>query len=99
MPNVARMTDIFSGICVCHISPIPMGGTIVTASGDVNSNELGSARVGDIVVGYCGHTGLIVTSSGDVNINERGVARVGDLVVGCLVGTIVTGSGDTFANS
>jgi len=35
MPGIARLTDIFVGVCACHppLPPIPMGGTIVTASG------------------------------------------------------------------
>ncbi len=99
MRKVARLTDLFAGVCVCHLTPIPMTGTITTSSGDVNSNELGVARLGDIVVGACGHTGVISSASDIVKINEIGVARIDDTVTGCLVGTIVSGSDDTFANS
>lgn len=98
MPNEARLTDLFVGICVCHTPPIPMGGFIITASDNVITNELGTARLNDLVLGYCGHTGFIVTASENVNVNERGVARLNDLVVGCLIGQIVTGSGNVFVN-
>jgi len=101
MPGIARLTDIFVGVCACHppLPPIPMGGTIVTASGNTTANSLGVARITDIVVGYCGHIGLIVSASGDIKVNDLGMARVGDTVVGCLTGIISTGSGDSLGNS
>lgn len=98
MPAEARLTDLFVGVCVCHSPPIGMSGTIVTGSGDTNTNGLAIARLTDIVLGHCGHVGAIVSASPNVNVNELGVARVGDSVVGCLIGTIVTGSGDTIIN-
>ena len=62
---------------------------------DVNTNNLGTARLTDIVLGFCGHTGVISSSSTITIINNLGVARLGDNVTGCLVGTIVTSSSDT----
>lgn len=100
MPGVARISDIFVGVCACHppLPPIPMGGTIVTGSGNVSANSLGVACNTDIVIGYCGHVGLIVTSSGNVSANSKGAARVGDTVVGCLTGIISTGSSTVIVN-
>lgn len=94
----ARLTDLFAGVCVCHPIPIPMTGVIITGSSNVNTNELSSARLTDIVLGACGHVGTIVGASGNVNINELGAARLGDPVAGCLVGTIVSGSGNVNVN-
>jgi uncharacterized Zn-binding protein involved in type VI secretion len=100
MPGNARAADIWSGICCCH-PPIPcigMAGPIVTFSSDVNVNNRGQARLGDTVIGYCGHPGVIVSASGNTNCNGRGIARCGDSVVGCTIGTIVTCSPDTNTN-
>lgn len=92
--NVARLTDVFVGVCMCHppAPPIPMTGIIITRSDDVKTNELGNARKGDIVLGACGHIGLIVEGSDTVQVDSIGVARAGAAVVGCLIGTIVSGS-------
>jgi len=98
MAKIARLTDLFDGICTCHSTPIPMKGTIVTASENVKINGLGVARLTDVVLGQCGHTGKIVSASENMNANGLGIARVGDAVDGCLKGVIVTGSDDTIGN-
>ncbi len=100
MPSNARLTDIWVGVCLVH-PPIPvigMSGTIVAASGNVIINNLGAARLNDVVIGYCGHPGVIVSASGDAIINNQGAARIGDAVAGCVVGTISTGSGNVKSN-
>jgi uncharacterized Zn-binding protein involved in type VI secretion len=94
MPNVARHGDIGWGVCVCHPVPILFCGPIIVDSGDVYVNERGEARLGDITINPCGHTGTIVTASGTVYTNERGVARLGDYITGCNIGTIITASGN-----
>ena len=84
MPGNARFSDIWVGICICH-PPIPvvgMAGPIVTASPNVITNNLGQARLTDVVIGFCGHPGIIVSASGDTNVNSLGTARIGDTVVG-----------------
>ena len=60
-------------------------------------NGRGQARLGDRVVGACGHSGVIVTASQSVLANGVGVARVGDRVSGCVSGVIVAGSNNSFA--
>ena len=94
--GVARVTDTFAGVCVCHppTPSIPMTGAIITGSDSVQSNGLGIARVGDTVLGVCGHIGLIVDGSGSVSAGGIGVARTGSTVTGWLIGTITGGSGD-----
>jgi uncharacterized Zn-binding protein involved in type VI secretion len=69
-----------------------MSGTIITGSGNAKSGGPSVARLTDIVIGYCGHTGVIVTASGVNLTNALGKARVGDQVTGCTIGTIVTGN-------
>lgn len=91
--GVGRVTDVFVGVCMCcPNAPIPMTGSITTGSTDITSDGLGAARVGDLVVGLCGHTGVISSGSDNVLANGLGVATVDSTVTGCLVGKITTGS-------
>jgi len=90
--QVARVTDKFSGVCTCHKSTISMEGEIANGSLDGNSGGLGIARVGDTVIGDCGHTGTIVSGSISNTINGKGKAIITSKVTGCLVGEIVTGN-------
>ena len=94
MPLVSRLTDIWSGICCCHSDPtcISMAGPIITSSGDHNSTGLQVARLTDMVIGFCGHSGTIVTSSTRNITNSLGKARIGDSVAGCTIGNIITGA-------
>lgn len=95
--QVARISDRWQGICICHKKSISVGGTIITGSPDTYANNLNIARLGDIVLGDCGHTGSICTCSATVKANGLGIARIGDQVTGCLIdGAIITGSPDTF---
>jgi hypothetical protein len=92
--NNARLTDIWVGICCCHSHPdcIDMSGPIITCSPNNGSGTLGQARLTDITVGSCGHTGQIITSSSLAFCNTLGKARIGDLVDGCNIGIVVTGN-------
>jgi uncharacterized Zn-binding protein involved in type VI secretion len=94
MPAVARLTDIWSGICCCH-PPIPcvaMTGQIITGSPNIKCENKAQARLTDMTIGNCGHTGFIVTSSSTVFANNLGKALLGSQVVGCNIGQVVTGS-------
>ena len=101
MTGVARLGDRTFGVCTAHSSPISIGGTIVTASGNTFVNNLPSARLGDQVLTDCGHTGLIVTASPNVDNNTHGgVARLGDMIgAGPYTAKIVTASGDVIVNT
>jgi len=94
MPSSARLSDLWVGICCCHSKPtcIQMAGPIITGSPNDNSGGLAQARLTDMVIGYCGHTGSIVSAASYCNANSLGKARIGDKVVGCVIGNIVTGS-------
>lgn len=93
MPSVSRVTDLWVGICCCHVDPpcIGMGGFIVTSSLTHNSSGLGVARLGDVTIGYCGHPGIIVSGSSTNLTNGLGKALVGSSVAGCNIGVVVTG--------
>jgi len=92
MSAVARISDIWAGICCCHSGCKGMAGVIVTGSGNVITNGSRTARTADVVIGFCGHPGVIVTGSPKSIVNGRKMARVGDVVAGCTIGVIVTGS-------
>ncbi len=92
MPPVARITDLFFGTCYCHDDPIQTFGIIVDGSPDVAANGLDVARIGDLGVGFCGHTCFVSSGSGAVATNGIPTARIGDSVSGCIEGTIITGS-------
>ena len=92
---IARMTDMWIGVCVCHPIPVPMAGIIIFTSYDGSANNImGMARLFDITIGYCGHPGIIVTSSFVSTLDNFGIARRSDVVVGCNIGVIVGGSPD-----
>ena len=95
MIAISRVNDKWIGICCCHLDedPIckPMGGFIITASENHKSSTGGVARLQDMTIGYCGHTGFIVTSSLKNKSNSRGKATVGSQVSGCHSGKVITG--------
>lgn len=95
MSSQSRLTDLWTGRCCCHNDPDcrDMTGPIITASENGISGGLAQARLVDITIGSCGHTGRIVTCSSTAILNSRGKARIGDLVTGCNIGVIVTGNG------
>jgi uncharacterized Zn-binding protein involved in type VI secretion len=95
MPGIARIGDACVGICCGHSDPpcIDMTGIIASGAGTVSSEGALASRIGDIVVGGCGHVGIIVSGSSTVFIEGSNAARLGDVFAGTFTGTIVTGSG------
>ncbi|MBP5066077.1 polymorphic toxin type 44 domain-containing protein [Pseudomonas chlororaphis] len=75
-----------------HLCPLPGHGTtpIACASGDININFMGAARVGDT----CGCGAVITTGVPSIILNGRPMAHLGSPT--SHGGTIITGSGDTF---
>lgn len=73
-----------------HVCPMPGHATtpIASASGDVNVNFMGSARVGDT----CGCGAVITTGFPSIQVNGRPMAHLGSPT--SHGGTIITGSGD-----
>lgn len=93
MRGVARLGDRCIGACVVHGPNI--GGTIISASGDVIANDKGVARLADTVRADCGHIALIITCAATCVANDRGVARLNDLVKGPeYSGKIISASAD-----
>lgn len=93
MPIQANKTSICVGTCCCHppIPCIPMTGYLLTSSSDVLCGPSGAGRMTDLVIGYCGHTGIIITGSSGVTMNGLPAARQFDTFSGCFSGTIITG--------
>lgn len=73
-----------------HLCPLPGHGAtpVASASGDVNINVRGSARVGDT----CGCGAVITTGFPSIRVNGRPMAHLGSST--SHGGTIITGSGD-----
>lgn len=93
MRGVARLGDRTIGACAVHGPNI--GGTIISASGDVIANDKGVARLADTVRADCGHIALIITCAATCVANDRGVARLNDLVKGPeYSGQIISASAD-----
>jgi uncharacterized Zn-binding protein involved in type VI secretion len=102
MPRgVARVGDRTIGTCAhpSHLVPITVGGTIVTGSPDVITNDRLTARVGDLVLTDCGHYGEIITGSPNDYANDKLIARIEDKVANRApyTATIITASTDTYA--
>jgi len=95
MSQLSRIGDVGIGVCVCHDTPIPMVGIIVTGSFNVNVCNSMQSRVGDIVIGMCGHPGVIISSLSDTTVNGRGAAHIGSAFAGCFNGIISTGCSTT----
>lgn len=90
----AIVTSIGVGICCCHSDPpcIPQSGIVVQGSAITSSGKLPNARIADLIIASCGHTGVIVTGSSHSFSEKRPMAHIGSRFTGCFIGTIVTGS-------
>ncbi len=100
MPLIARIGDQCAGVCDCwhpgtEWIPIPLTGQIVTGASNSSVEGPQAARVGDLVVGACGHTGIIVSGSPGSNVEGAQLARTGDVHAGCFSGVIITGAGNS----
>lgn len=91
---IARIGDTCSGICShpSHIIPLPMIGKIISGSSKTMFEGRGAARIGDVVMTGCGHTGNIVTGSSALLCEGSPIAKVGDKVAGFFVAVIISGS-------
>lgn len=94
---IARIGDRTQGTCF-HPShpPLDIGGTIITGSPNVFTNNIPTARLGDLVETDCGHIGKIITGSTVDITNELLTARIGDVIDtdAPYKAVIVTGSTD-----
>ena len=87
MPKTSRIGDI----CCCHPGCIGMTGIIVTGCAFETICNSPDARIGDIVLGFCGHVGILVTGSPNMTVCNSRRVRISDVFVGCFNGIIVTG--------
>ncbi len=94
MAESSRLTDEWFGICCCHEDPkcIDMGGWIIESCLGTDSVGLGQARITNMTVGYCGHTGQVVTGASAAMCGSLGMARIGETVTGCNIGQVITGA-------
>lgn len=96
---VARVGDKTYGVCSAHITPIEVGGTIITGSSKSTSEGFFVARLGDKVLTDCGHESTIITASSKAFDEGVGVAMIGDKVGdGPYDATIISGANATFVS-
>lgn len=88
---IAALSNIGIGTCTCHSGPISQSGSIVQGSPTVFAGGRPVARIGDIILAGCGHTGTIVTGAATVNANSISVAVLTSQFVGCFSGQIIDG--------
>ena len=93
----AFITSIGVGVCICHIPPIPMVGVVVLGAPNKSSESLAAARIGDIVIGTCGHIGVLVTGSSSVQSSMIQQSTIGSPFAGCFNGVIVLGASPCFS--
>lgn len=96
--SCARISSVGTGTCCSHPPApcIPMTGQIIKGAGAVFINGLACARIGDVVLGDCGHSGVMIKGSGTVYAEGLAVSRISDAFDGTFFGTIITGSNDMF---
>lgn len=98
MSNISRIGDVGVGICCCH-PPIPcigMSGILITAAQTHISEGSNVSRIGDIVLGSCGHTGVMVSGNSSYISEGSPVTSIGDSFSGCFTGTLTTGANTHF---
>jgi uncharacterized Zn-binding protein involved in type VI secretion len=99
MRGIARLGDCTHGVCYKHNTPLTVSGRILSASTDTFCDNLGVARLGDLVIADCGHTGTIISASPDALCNDLGVARLGDNIAGDYQATIISASTTAFVGT
>jgi hypothetical protein len=65
---------------------------VLTGAGITMANGLQMARIGDLVLGYCGHVSVVITGSGNVITEGSPQARISDMFSGPYQGMIISGS-------
>lgn len=95
--GAARIGDIGSGTCTGHDPPQAAQGPIITGAGAVLVNNLGIARIGDVVI-HTGtpHAGILISGSATVISEGLGTCRIGSVFSGTFSGTIINGSSNCF---
>jgi len=97
MPALSRIGDIGTGVCTSHKSPISTCGILIGGASTVMANGASVSRIGDLVLGFCGHIGVMCSGAGTVKAEGVGVVRSGDSFSGAFSGTLITGCPNVIA--
>lgn len=90
---VCRIGDMGVGVCNDPTHPgRPITANIMIGSFNVTANNIGRARMGDLVMASCGHVATMAIGNPLVLVNNMPGCRMGDLFSGTPVGTIIIGS-------
>ena len=89
---VARIGDVGVGICCAHNGCISMVGNLITGASTVLAENSQVSRIGDIMLGNCGHIGIMITGSSTVVAEGSPLCRIGDQFSGIFSGVVVSGA-------
>ena len=89
---IARIGDMGVGVCCAHNGCISMTGKLITGAITVLAENSQVSRIGDIMLGDCGHIGIMITGSGTVMAEGSPVVRIGDSFSGTFSGVVVSGA-------
>lgn len=100
MPAIARTGDVGVGICCCHSDPkcIGMSGVAIGGASVTTVEGPNVVRMGDVVIGGCGHVGVMVSAAAKTSVEGQLVARLGDAFAGCFTGVIASGAAKSTAS-
>lgn len=98
MLGLARVGDLTIGTCTAHQTTLTnVSGTVMTGSSCIFIDGIFAAKVGDLVISSCGHTGVIISGVQNIFVNGIQAATRGSYFVGDYTGYIVTCSNSIFS--
>jgi uncharacterized Zn-binding protein involved in type VI secretion len=97
--GAGKIGSVVDGYCSCSDHK-EQTGIVVSGSGNVITNGLGTATVGSVVVANCGHSSIIVSGATTVFANGLGAGKIGSVVAGdCYTGIVISGSANVFVGA
>ena len=97
--GAGKVGSVTDGWCSCSDHDA-QSGIVVSGSGNVITNGLGTAHIGSVVVANCGHSSIIVSGASTVFTNGLGTGKIGSVVAGdCYTGIVISGSANVFVGA
>lgn len=95
MIPMARMSDKTLGVC-SSCDGNTFSGKIITTQTIVMANGLPVARMNDIALSDCGHTGIIIGGAQKVFIQGLPACQLGTQFVGTYTGKVISSASNIF---